>query len=149
MNRNNITESEIEQATIEWFKELRYSVLFGPDISPGRGEVISPLQERASYSDVILENRLHSALIKINPDIPGEAIEDAYWKLTRAIHESPPLAANNHRFHKMLTEGIDVEYQDETGRIIGDKVWLVDFDNPDNNSKLSARPHIHPGQRIH
>jgi type I restriction enzyme R subunit len=125
------TESIIEQATLDWFRELGYAVLNGPDIAPE--ELFS---ERTSYSDVILENRPRSALTKINPNIPTEAIEDAYRKLTRTIHESPLLYANNHRFHRMLTEGIDVEYRDETGRIVGDKVWLIDFNDIGNNDWL-------------
>lgn len=130
---SNITESIIEQAALDWFKELGYSILNGPNIAPG--ELFS---ERASYSDVILKGRARSVLAKINPSIPQEAVEDAYRKLTKAIHDSPLLAANNHRFHKMVTEGVDVEYKDATGRIVGDKVWLVDFNNPDNNDWLAV-----------
>lgn len=128
----NITESEIEQATLDWFKGLGYSILNGPDIAPG--ELFA---ERTSYCDVLLEKRVRSALANINPSIPQDAIEDAYRKLTRTIHESPLLALNNHRFHKMLTDGIDVEYKNSEGRIVGDKVWLIDFDNPDNNDYLA------------
>lgn len=130
---SNITESIIEQATLDWFKELGYSILNGPNIAPGE-----LFFERASYSDVILEGRARSVLANINPSIPQEAIEDAYRKLTRAIHESPLLYANNHSFHKMLTDGVDVEYQDSTGRIVGDKVWLIDFNNPENNDWLAV-----------
>lgn len=129
----NITESIIEQATLDWFKGLGYSVLNGPAIGPG--ELFS---ERTSYSDVILEGRIRSTLTNINPKVPLEAIEDAYRKLTRTIHESPLLAANNHRFHKILTDGVDVEYKNSEGRIVGDKVWLIDFDNPDNNDWLAV-----------
>lgn len=128
---SNITESIIEQATLDWFKELGYSIIYGPDIAPGE-----LLAERASYSDVILDGRLRSALVGINPSIPPEAIDDAYRKLTRAIHESPLFYENNHRFHKMLADGVDVEYKNSEGRIIGDKVWLADFNNPDNNDWL-------------
>lgn len=127
----NITESEIEQATLDWFKELGYSILYGPGIAPGE-----LLAERASYGDVIFEGRVRSALARINPNIPDEAIEDTYRKLTKTIHESPLLYENNYQFHKMVTDGVDVEYKDETGRIIGDKVWLADFSNPDNNDLL-------------
>lgn len=130
---NNITESIIEQATLDWFKGLGYSILNGPDIAPG--ELFA---ERSSYSDVLLEKRVRTALENINPSIPQEAIEDAYRKLTRTIHESPLLAANNHQFHKMLTDGVDVEYKNSDGRIVGDKVWLIDFNNSDNNDWLAV-----------
>src|SRR3989338_4394131 len=133
MKGNIITESVIEQATLDWFKGLGYSILNGPDIAPG--ELLS---ERKSYSDVILESRLRSALTKINSSIPPEAIEDAFRKLTRAVHESPLLSANNHRFHRMLTDCVDVEYKNSEGRIVGDKVWLIDFEMPDNNDWLTV-----------
>lgn len=131
MTTSRITESIIEQAALDWFQELGYSVMNGPEIAPG--ELFA---ERASYGDVILEGRVRTALTNINPAIPPEAIEDAYRKLTRTIHESPLLASNNHRFHKMLTDGVDVEYQNSEGRIVGDKVWLIDFADPDNNDWL-------------
>lgn len=129
----SITESIIEQATLDWFKELGYSILYGPNIAPE--ELFA---ERKSYSDVILEGRLRSALAAINSTIPQEAIEDAYRRLTRAIHESPLQAENNHRLHKMFTDGLDVEYKNPEGRIVGDKVWLIDFKNPDNNDWIAV-----------
>lgn len=45
------------------------------------------------------------------------------------------LFQNNYQFHKYLTEGVDVEYR-KGDRIVGDKVWLVDYTNPDNNEYL-------------
>jgi len=112
---------------------LGYSILNGPDIAPG--ELFA---ERASYSDVLLEKRVKSALANINPDVPQGAIEDAYRKLSRTIHESPLLAVNNHHFHKMLTDGLDIEYKNSEGRIVNDKVWLIDFKNLDNNDWLAV-----------
>jgi type I restriction enzyme, R subunit len=73
-------------------------------------------------------------LVSLNPDIPSEALEDAFRKSTRP--DSPSLIVNNRQFHKMLTEGVDVEYRNEEGRIVGDKVWLVDFAYPESNDWL-------------
>ena len=101
----------------------------GPDIACD-----GPYPERGSYADVLLEERLRSALAALNPDIPAEALEDAFRKVTRP--DSPSLIVNNRQFHKMLTEGVDVEYHNEEGRIIGDKVWLVDFADPESNEWL-------------
>ena len=131
MNNRRITESVVEEAALTWLEELGYAVLSGPDIAPG--ELFS---ERGSYGDVILEGRLRSALTGINRGIPAGAIEDAYRKLNRTIHESPLLYANNHSFHRMLVDGVDVEYRTSDGRIAGDKVWLIDFNNADNNDWL-------------
>jgi len=79
-------ESIIEQATLDWFKGLGYSILNGPDIAPG--ELFA---ERTSYSDVLLENRVRLALANINPVIPQDAIEDAYRKIVGAYCNTPLL----------------------------------------------------------
>jgi type I restriction enzyme R subunit len=47
------------------------------------------------------------------------------------------LVGNNRAFHKMLVDGVDVEYRAD-GRIVGDKVWLVDFENIQNNDWLAV-----------
>jgi len=124
-----ITESVVEEAAIAWFKELGYQCLAGPDIAC---DGLYP--ERENYSDVLLEERFRSALIALNPDMPREALEDAFRKVTRP--ESPSLIVNNRGFHKMLADGVDVEYRNEDGRIVGDKVWLVDFTDPERNDWL-------------
>lgn len=133
MTLSRITESIAEEATLDWFKELGYSILSGPDIAPGE-----PIAERTGYGDIVLEDRLRSALARINAAIPSEATEDAIRKLLRAVHESPLLYINNHRFHRVLTDGIDIEYKNSEGRIVGDKVWLIDFNNPGNNDWLAV-----------
>src|SRR5436309_2560996 len=95
------TESIVEEAVLDWFEGLGYTVLHGPSIAPEE-----PGAERASYNDVILVDRLRSALLKINPYIPADTIEEVIRKVTRA--ESPSLFENNRRFHKWITDGVDV-----------------------------------------
>ena len=129
MTTKVLTESVVEEAAIDWFRGLGYQYLPGPDIACD-----GPYPERGSYADVLLEERLRSALVSLNPDIPAEALEDVFRKVTRP--DSPSLIVNNRQFHKMLTEGVDVEYHNEEGRIIGDKVWLVDFTHPESNDWL-------------
>ncbi len=120
-----IKEEELENATLEILEDIGYEILFGPDIAP-----IDNNPERKSYQDTILQNRLHSALIRLNPHIPKVAIEDALRK-THKI-ESPDLIINNRSFHEMLVEGIEVRYTYEE-RQKGDIVQLIDFDNINNN----------------
>ena len=125
------TESHIEEATLEWLKELGYSVLFGPDIAPD-GE--NP--ERKSYKDVVLESRLRSAIKIINSNIPEEARNEAIKKVLGVAYSNPSLSITNQTFHKMIAEGVDVEYQREDGSIAGDKVYLIDKKNLENNDWL-------------
>lgn len=134
---SSLTESTLEEIALSWLKDLGYEVLFGPDISP-EGDTLTPAlsqRERGSYSDVVLIGRLRKALRAINPNIPDEAIEDAVRKATRT--ESPSLVENNRRFHRMLTDGVDVSYMAES-REVHDKVWLIDIEDLANNDWLAV-----------
>ena len=53
------TESTVEDAAINYFEELGYTYLPGPDIAHD-----GPSPERTSYGDVILRQRLRDSLIK-------------------------------------------------------------------------------------
>ncbi|MDH4183415.1 MAG: type I restriction endonuclease subunit R [Nitrospinota bacterium] len=128
-----ISESTIEEANLEWLEELGFERRYGPDISPDGDQ---PGAERASFEDVILRSRLEAALARINPDIPPAGIEEAIRKITTT--DSPLLIENNRRFHRQITDGVDVEYSDEGGAIKYDKVWLFDFDEPGNNDWLAV-----------
>ena len=127
---SHLTESTLEQTALEWLRDLGYSVVFGNEIAPDE-----PAAERENYSEVILASRLKDALKRINPKVPAEALEDAFRKATRPTAVS--LVENNRAFHTILTNGIDVEYR-KGDRIVGDKVWLVDFENIGNNDWLAV-----------
>jgi len=126
-----VTESVVEEAALEWLRGLGYTTLFGPEIAPGQ-----PLAEQTNYGQDLLVERLRSALARINPNIPGDAREEAVRKVL--LTESPSLVVNNHRFHRLLVDGVPVEYRAEDGRIVHDQVWLIDFADPDNNDWLAV-----------
>ncbi|MEZ4953831.1 MAG: HsdR family type I site-specific deoxyribonuclease [Saprospiraceae bacterium] len=125
---SKLTENAIELLAIEDLEALGYQYLYGPDIAP---DGKSP--ERHSYADVVLTDRLHNAIRRINPDVPPLAQMEALKEVQR-IH-SPDLTTNNKAFHKLLTEGVPVSKRVD-GEDRGDKVWLVDFRQPDNNEFL-------------
>ncbi len=126
-----IAESALESAALEWFCALGYAVTSGPDIAPGE-----MLAERSSYDQVVLEGRLRAAVCTLNPGIPAEAQEEAVRKVLRAEH--PTLVANNRAFHRMLVDGVDVEYARGDGTIAGDKARLVDFEDLEANDWLAV-----------
>lgn len=125
------TESIVEKAALEWFRELGYSILAGPEIAPGE-----LLAERGAFSEAILTKRLQAALYSLNNHVPNEAIDEALRKITRA--EAPSLIANNRAFHRMLVDGVEVEYRRPDGSIAGDRVRLIDFENAEANDWLAV-----------
>jgi type I restriction enzyme R subunit len=127
----SLTESEVESAALTWLSSLGYTSIFGPDIAPEE-----PAAERESFQEIILSRRLHDALSRLNLSIPADALEEALRKVTR--QESPSLMANNRAFHRLLIDGVPVEYQREDGSIAGDHARLVDFENPESNEFLAV-----------
>jgi type I restriction enzyme R subunit len=130
MTTAKITESEIEEFAIELLRRQGYGYAYGPDIAPD-----GDTPERAGFGDVLLEERLRKAVGRINPGIPADVREDALKQLHRL--NSPELVANNEAFHRMLTEGINVSCRKD-GVDRGDLVWLIDYDNPENNDFLAT-----------
>ncbi len=127
----HIAESHLEEQNLALLRELGYATLFGPDIGPGE-----PAAERTEWNEVILKNRLKTAITSLNPDVPQDALETALRKILHP--DSPSLVGNNHAFHRMLIDGIEVEYRRPDGTIKGDLVHLIDFKNPEKNDWLAV-----------
>jgi hypothetical protein len=123
------TESVVEQAALAWFEGLGYAVKPGPEIAQD-----GAAPERASYADVILHGRLRQALAQLNSTLPAEALDDAFRRLTRP--EGPTGEARNRAFHRMVVDGVTVEYRKAGGAIAGAQVRVLDFENPDQNDWL-------------
>ncbi|MFO8013105.1 MAG: type I restriction endonuclease subunit R [Phycisphaerae bacterium] len=126
-----MTESVAEDALLGWLAEMGYTVLHGPDIAPGE-----PEGERESYEQVILPQRLRDAVFALNPDLPAEACEEALRRVTSL--ESPSLVENNRALHRMLVDGVEVECTRPDGSVGGERVLLVEFDDPDANDWLAV-----------
>ena len=141
---SRFTESVVEDAALAWLESLGYSVLHGPEIAAGE-----PGAERTdpNYRDVVLERRLRQALVALNTDLPAEAIEDAFRKLTRT--DAPSLLERNRAVHSMLVDGVTVEYRRSDGSIAGAQARVFDFDRPDRNDWLAVNQFtVAEGQHI-
>ena len=130
MTIEKFTESVVEDAALAWLESLGYAVKHGPETAPG--ELFA---ERGDYGQVILAIRLREALVRLNPSLPGEAIDDAFRKITRL--EGATLDARNRTFHRLLVDGVTVEYRAD-GTIRGAQAQLIDFDNPESNDWLAV-----------
>ncbi len=126
-----LTEADVEQAALDWLAGLSWATAHGPDIGPDCGQ-----PERAGYGAVVLERRLRDALVRLNPSLPDEALEDAFRSLTRP--EGSTLATRNRAFHRMLAEGIAVGYRAAGGTMRGDQVSVIDFEDPTANDWLAV-----------
>src|SRR5690606_20841940 len=116
----SFNENVVEQAALEYFEELDYAVLHGPDIAPGE-----PASERESYEDVILWSRLQDATRRINPGASPTLISEALKTLRRA--ESQSAIDENARVHRLIVEGVPVEHRDADGLLRTTRLHLVDF----------------------
>ncbi|MGH8502946.1 MAG: type I restriction endonuclease subunit R [Gammaproteobacteria bacterium] len=126
-----LTEETVEQAALDWLRSLGYSVEHAAEIAPGE-----PGSERADFAQVVLERRLHNALARLNPKLPPEALDDAFRKITRP--EGPTLETHNRAFHRMLVDGVAVEYRRPDGSIRGAQVRILDYEKPDENDWLAV-----------
>ena len=126
-----MAESHLELAVLDWLAWLDIPSQFGPLIAPGE-----PLAEREEFSQGVLPRRLRAGLAKLNPQIPADALDEAFKKTTRPAF--PSLVENNRFFHKLLVEGVEVEYRLPDGSIKGDRARLIDLDKPGQNDWLAV-----------
>lgn len=128
---HNFIENDLEQAVLEWFKDLGYQIQYGPNISPG-----GSFSERENFGDIVLYDRLHSALKRINKQYSDNTISRLVKKITR--QQSLSIVQNNIAFQKLLTDGIDVEIKQKDGSIKTEKAYIFDEKDVENNEFLAV-----------
>ncbi len=124
-------ESDLEQAALEWFEELGYEIVFGPDIAPD-----GDFAERKGFDEVILKERLFESMEKVNVSLSRESIEEAIRQIS--LLNNPSLLRLNQSFYHWLVHGIDVSVRQMDGSFKVEKAYLVDFENPQNNQFMIA-----------
>ena len=126
-----LSEAQVEQVVLAQLAVLGWALATDATIGPD-----GKAPEREAYADVVLVGRLGAAIERLNPSIPAEARGDALRKVLAT--ERPSLVEENRRLHRLMVEGVDVEFYGEDGTIRGDKVRLVDFDDPSANDWLAT-----------
>lgn len=121
--QNLFTEADYENAVIELFQNMGYQHIYAPVLE--NRDFYSPL-----YEEVLL-NSLH----QINPNLPEDAINDAYNKLKN--FENGTLVQKNSVFMDYLQNGIEVKYT-QNGEEHSALCYLVDYKKPENNSFIVA-----------
>ena len=120
------SESVVEDAALAWLESTSLSVKNGAAIAPGE-----PAAERDDYGQVVLAQRLRDALARLNPALPAEALDDAFRKLTRP--DGAELVGRSRALHRLLVDGVTVEYRTAEGEIRGAQARGIDFDQPSAN----------------
>ena len=116
-------ENSFEEAIEELFFNLDYDCYCGYDIP--RDEH-NPL-----YMDELMDN-----LIRINPEVPSEAIDKAINIIQN--FEAGSLEQKNDTFLNYLQNGVKTEYL-QNNETISVLVKLIDFENPLNNQFTAIR----------
>ncbi|WP_217160916.1 type I restriction endonuclease subunit R [Thiocystis violascens] len=101
---------------------------FGPNSTLGRNDT----------TEVVLIRDLRAALVRLNPELPEQAIEEAITKLTRQDF-SRSLLQHNQAFYRFIRDGVPVSYRDAKGQMRQGYAKVIDFRQPENNRFLCVR----------
>lgn len=125
-------ENTVEMAALQWLEQIGYSYCSGPDVAPG-GEYA----ERQTFSEVVLVERLRSALQTLNPSASAEAVAEVIRLLSRP--DLPPnLLQANRELHALIVGGVRVELPDSQGGTRAEHLRVIDFAQPSQNSFLAV-----------
>lgn len=114
-----IPKDHLEQLSLRWFQDSGSAYLTGPDIAP---EAVG--SGRAECGAVVFKVRLVAAVARLNLKLPAAAVEEVADIATKAAH--PSLIQRKRAFHRMLTDGVKIEYTNADGRKEADFAYLID-----------------------
>ncbi len=136
-----MNESQLENMCLDWFRGVGWEVLCGYDIAPDGNN-----PARADYRQVLLLEQLEAAIGRINPHLPVECVEQVVAAIRKP--ESLDLLTNNRAFHRMLLDGVSVQYKQDD-EIKHDKAFLIDFEKLDNNRFMAVNQFTVEGTKQH
>jgi type I restriction enzyme R subunit len=91
---------------------------FGPDGTLGRTDT----------KEAVLTRDLRAALVRLNPDLPASAIDDALRALT-AHDFSRSMVQHNQDVTRLVRNGVPVSYRDAAGHRRDARARVIDFAN--------------------
>lgn len=124
-------EDAYELQCLDWLQGIGWNLAKGPDIAHD-----GLMPERSSYKDILLVGRVEDAISRINPGTPKDVI-----RKVRQMLESPgetDLLKANQQIHQWMTEGMSVKIRDDSGEETTKLLWLIDFENIENNDWLAV-----------
>jgi len=115
-------EDSYEKSIIELFQNIGYGYIYAPDLD-------------RDFKSPLYDDELINSLQKINHKLTKEAINEAINKIKN--FDNGELVQKNITFMNYIQNGIQLDYYDK-GEKKNDIVYLVDYDNPNNNSFIIA-----------
>ncbi len=123
------TTADYLQQKLDWDESI-YAMqeLLGPEGTLGR----------KSEKDIVLTRYLSEALVRLNPDLPDTAYQDAFRQITEVPITHGTLQINREKY-ELIKNGIQVQYRDSKNELVKKRLRVIDFDTPDNNHFLCVR----------
>ena len=84
----------------------------------------------------MLIRRLTSAIKRLNPTAAPAAQSEALRRVLRL--DAPDTVARNRLLHRFLVDGVEVDYVAGEGRIGGERIRLLDYEQPAANDWLAV-----------
>lgn len=121
--QSGFTEADWENIALSQLSEQGWSPLAGSQIAPGTGE-------RDSWDELIIRPRLLAALRRLNPDVPGQYLQQALAEIVAPT--SQDAISENHRIHQMMIDGYRLTYLDADGQEHTPTVRIIGPEESDN-----------------
>jgi type I restriction enzyme R subunit len=121
----------VEQPAIKLFEELgwdsvnAYHETLGSDGTLGRD----------NKSEVFLTRQLRTAIERLNPGVPAEAIDQAVSEMTKA-RTAMHYARANQEIHALMRDRVEVSVRQPDGTTLPERLSVIDWENPENNDFL-------------
>ena len=129
-----LNEQNIEDITLSRLGDCGYQVYKSASYT-GPSSMIDA-DRNNDHTQVLLKNRLESALRKINPGYDDEVYKNAVHQFER-LAESPDMMLNNHKLHQLIIGGAKVKtsFKGESRTLT---LYPIDFDNVGNNEFVAT-----------
>ena len=122
----------VEQPAIGLFADLGWQTVSAMEETLGAAGTLG----RETKGEVVLATRLRAALVRLNPTLPAEAINNAIDEISRDRSAMLPEAANR-EVYRLLKEGTTVSVPDHKhGGQKTERLRVVDWENPEDNDFL-------------
>ncbi len=87
---------------------------------------------RDNRGEVLLPVVLRESIIRLNPTLPSDSIDQAIAELSRDRSTMSVVKANQ-EVYKLLKDGLEVQIPEQEGSARDERIKYIDFKNPNNN----------------